>query len=386
MHFSAVSVNDALYAQKLYFKHMKPAYKVWIEIRKKAVKNNVATFRAVLGAKTKLYAVVKSNAYGHGLTLFSGLADACGVDGFCVDSVVEGAKLRVHGILKPILVLGYTLPGLFSEAKKHGIAITVSSKESLAAILKAGDDAPNFHIKIDTGMHRQGLQPEEVPGVIRRLYKLKAKSSFTGLYTHFAMAKNRKDTAFTDRQLAAFRSACASFEQEGFSGLMRHASATGGALLGEKYHMDMARIGIGLYGIWPSAELERQLGKKIVLHPALSLHSVISEKKTVAKGEGVGYDMTEVMKKPTDIAIVPVGYWHGIPRTASSVGSAHVGPSAARIVGRVSMDMIMIDVTGIPCRVGSEAVISPVSLAQAMGASPYEVVTRINPLIHKAVI
>ena len=370
---------------------MKPAYKVWIEISRKAVRKNVAIFRAVLGTKTALYAVVKSNAYGHGLTLFAGLADACGVDGFCVDSVVEGAKLRAHGIAKPILVLGYALPALFPEAKKHGIAITVSSKESLAAILKAGDDAPDFHIKIDTGMHRQGFQLEEIPSVIRslqkltKLRKLKAQGPFVGLYTHFAMAKNREDTAFTDRQFAAFRSACASFEQAGFSGLVRHASATGGALLGEKYHMDMARIGIGLYGIWPSAELERQLGKKIVLCPALSLHSVISEKKTVAKGEGVGYDMTEVMKKPTDIAIVPVGYWHGIPRAASSVAIVRVGLSAARIVGRVSMDMVMIDVTGIPSRVGSEVVISPVSLAHAMGASPYEVVTRINPLIHKTV-
>ena len=364
---------------------MRPPYKVWIEISRAAVRKNIRAFRGLLGKGTKLYSVVKSNAYGHGLTVFALLADAAGVDGFCVDSAVEGAKLRAHGITKPILVLGYTLPALFSEAVRRDITITISSKESLAALIAMKGERPRFHIKIDTGMHRQGFQPSEIPSVIRSLYKLKAKSYFTGLYTHFAMAKNRKDASFTDRQHAAFMSACAAFDAAGFSGLMRHASATGGAMLGQRFHMDMARVGIGLYGIWPSPELERQLGGEIVLHPALSLHSLISEKKTVGKGEGVGYDMTEVMKRDTDIAIVPIGYWHGIPRAASSVGYFTVAGRPARIVGRVSMDMTMIDVTGIPCRVGTEVVIPIVPLAHAMDASSYEVVTRINPLIHKIV-
>ena len=106
----------------------------------------------------------------------------------------------------------------------------------------------------------------------------------------------------------------------------------------------------------------------------------------MAKGEGVGYDMTEIMKKPTSIAIVPVGYWHGIPRAASSVGSFSVGVRRARIVGRVSMDMTAIDVTGIPCRAGTEIIVMPVEFARSMDASPYEIVTRLNPLIHKTVV
>ncbi len=370
---------------------MLPQYKVWIEIKKLAVKKNIATFRGLLSKKTQLYAVVKSNAYGHGLTEFSALANEYAVDGFCVDSVVEGVKLRGHGIIKPILVLGYTLSALFSEAQKHSITITISSKESLAAMIAMKGERPQFHIEIDSGMHRQGFQLAELPIVIRslnklmKLWKLKAKNPLVGIYTHFAMAKDREDTLVTDRQFMVFNKACQVFEVAGCTGLLRHASATGGTLLGEKFHMDMVRVGIGLYGIWPSVELERQLGKEMTLCPVLSLHSIVSEKKTVAKGEGVGYDMTEVMQKPTDIAIVPVGYWHGIPRAASSVGCVQVGKYTARIIGRVSMDMITIDVTDVPCHVGTEVVISPVELSQAMNASPYEVVTRINPLIYKVV-
>ena len=365
---------------------MRPAYKVWIEVRRSAVRANIRTFRSLLRKKTKLYAVVKSNAYGHGLLQFSGIADVCGVDGFCVDSVVEGMKLRAHGITKPILVLGYTLPGLYSLAAKNGIAITISNKESLIAWQKA-KAKPQFHIKIDTGMHRQGFQFGEVGGFLPKIMnsKLEIRNYLKGIYTHFAMAKNRRDMAFTKEQYVRFEAAHILFEKAGFSGLMRHASATGGTLLGPAFHADMVRVGIGLYGIWPSDELERQLSATVALRPVLFLHSVVSEVKIVAKGEGIGYDLTERMKKDGTIAIVPIGYWHGIPRAASSVGTVVIGKKRARIIGRVSMDMVSIDVTGIPCRVGSRVTIVPSDLAREMNASPYEVVTRLNPLIHKTI-
>ncbi len=362
-----------------------PVYKVWIELKKDAVRKNIRTFRALLGKKTKLYAVVKSNAYGHGLVQFSAIADEYGVDGFCVDSVVEGVKLRIHGIAKPILVLGYTLPGLYGHAAKHDITITISNRESFIAWQKA-KAKPCFHIKIDTGMHRQGFQLGEIKEIIRlmKLKKLKAES-FTGIYTHFAMAKNRRDMAFTNEQYSQFERACELFVDAGFSGFMRHASATGGTLLSPVFHADMVRVGIGLYGIWPSSELERQLSGNVTLHPVLSLHSIVSEIKAVAKGEGIGYDLTERMKRSAMVAIVPIGYWHGIPRAASSLGTVTIGKKKARILGRVSMDMIVIDVTGMPVRAGSETVIIPSELAKEILASPYEVVTRLNPLIHKAI-
>ena len=301
------------------------------------------------------------------------------VDGFCVDSVEEGVKLRTHGITKPILVLGYTLPALYVVAAKNNIIVTLSSRESLAAWSKA-KPKPQFHLKMDTGMHRQGFQIRELKAVVEKTQKYTM-----GVYTHFAMAKNRDDKVFTQKQFFIFQEACAILEKLGFKNLMRHASATGGTLLGKEFHADLVRVGIGLYGIWPSAELESQLCKKIKLVPALGLHSVISEIKTITKGEGVGYDLTERVTRDTKIAVIPVGYWHGIPRAASSLGFVWVGKHKAKIIGRVSMDMIVVDVTHFPCKVGTGVHIVPLELARAIDASPYEVITRINPLIHKVI-
>lgn len=364
---------------------MERKYKVWLTVSKSAVRKNISAFRGLLGKKIKLYAVVKSNAYGHGLLQFSVIADK-GVDGFCVDSVVEGVKLRTHGITKPILVLGYTLPSLYAVAAKNNITVTISNKESLVAWGKA-KTKPQFHLKIDTGMHRQGFYLNELEKLIKgfMIHDSGFRKALTGVYTHFAMAKNRDDKAFTQKQFVVFQEACGILEKAGFTNLVRHASATGGTLLGKEFHADLVRVGIGLYGIWPSEELERQLGKKISLTPALTLHSVISELKTVKKGEGIGYDLTERVPRDTKIVVIPLGYWHGIPRAVSSVGWVWVGKSKARIIGRVSMDMVTVDVTGIPCKVGTEIRIAPLALARAMNASPYEVITRINPLIHKVV-
>lgn len=358
---------------------------MWLEISEGAVRKNIRTFRRLLDKKTALYAVVKSNAYGHGLMQFSAITDSAGVDGFCVDSVIEGVKLRASGITKPVLVLGYTVPALYATAAKNGITVTVSNTEALVA-WSAAKARPRFHIKIDSGMHRQGFQLPDIPALLKRLARLDAGKSLTGTYTHFAMAKNAADTAFTEKQFAVFKEVCALFEKADFTNLVRHASATGGTLLGKDFHMDMARVGIGLYGIWPSAELEAQLGKKIILAPVLRLHSLISEIKKIKKGEGVGYDLAERVPRDTKLAVIPIGYWHGIPRAASSVGRVWIGKRQARIIGRVSMDMAVVDVTGIPCRVGTEISISPIELARSIDASPYEVITRINPLIHKEVV
>lgn len=375
-------------------RNIEPKYKVWIELDQKAVRHNVSEFRKILKQETKLYSVVKSNAYGHGLVIFSKLADAAGVDGFCVDSVIEGVKLRDEGITKPILVLGYTLPALYETAADRGIIVTISNAEAFGA-WTASERKPKFHIKIDTGMHRQGFQPDELEELIGRIKRQPfdfaqgenpSKGIFGGLFTHFAMAKDREDTAFTEQQFKKFEEARTMFKEGGFEGLMYHASASGGTLLGQKFHADMVRVGIGLYGLFPSEELERQAAGDIVLKPVSSLNAVVSEVKTVKMGEGVGYDLTERLHRDSRLAIVPIGYWHGMPRDASSKGFVHIGGASARIVGRVSMDMIVVEVTDIPCEVGSLVRIMPAELARAIGASPYEVITRLNPLIHKDVV
>ncbi len=375
--------------------------KTWIEIGQKAIQSNFKAIKPLLQPKTKLWAVVKSNAYGHGLSLFSKIADQIGVDGFCVDSVVEGVKLREEGIKKPILVLGPTFKNLLKDAEENKITITVSSFDGLEEIAKS-KYKPEFHLKIDTGMHRQGFYVEELKKVLQRVSSIHAyrqagkyqvSSILTGVYTHFASAKDVNYPTFTEQQFAEFQKAVKVLEKSGFKNLIKHAAATGGALINPKYHLDAVRIGIGFYGLYPSMELAIQL-PKINLKPILSWHALVSEIKNLKPGDYVGYDLIERVNKATKMAVIPIGYWHGYPRALSGIGEVLIGGKKARLLGRVSMDMIVVDITGIKCRRGSKATligkqgsseITAYDVARQLGASYYELLTRINPLIERIV-
>lgn len=367
-------------------------FKTWIEISKAAIQHNLKTFRKLIGSNTKLFAVVKSNAYGHGLVVFSKLADSFGVDGFCVDSVIEGARLREEGIEKPILVLGPTFKNLLKIAAENEITITVSGLEALRE-LKDSNFRPDFHLKIDSGMRRQGFYTKDLPAALKMM-DAELKANCTGVYTHFASAKDINYPTFTDGQFSEFKKAIQVLEKAGMKNLVRHASATGGTLINKKYHLDAVRVGIGLYGLWPSTELGIQ-AEKIKLEPVLSWHSLIGEVKEIEAGDYVGYDMTERVSKKSKIAVVPIGYWHGYPRSLSGVGEVLVDGKRAKLLGRVSMDMIVVDVTGIPTKRGGSVVLigrqrsaemSAYEVARrAGGSSYYELLTRINPLIERIV-
>ncbi len=372
---------------------MKMHLKTWVEIRKRALENNIKTIRRILAPKTRLWSVVKSNAYGHGLTEFAQTA-APFVDGFCVDSVPEGLKLRENGITKPILVLGPTLPGLLKDAAENSITVSISNTDALNN-LRAGKLIPQFHIKIDTGMHRQGFYTAELPAAIRIIKSDKRISGkLTGLFTHFASAKDINYPTYTEMQFADFQKAAERFKKAGFNNLLRHAAATGGTMLDKKYHLDAVRIGIGLYGLWPSKELQIQK-KQLKFRPVLSWHALISEIKLLKKGDYVGYDLAERVSGPTKIAIIPIGYWHGFPRILSNgQGEVLIRGTRARILGRVSMDLIVVNANGIACKVGDRATLigtqkneelSAFDVAQKCGTVHYEFVTRINPLIYRRI-
>lgn len=407
----------------------KGSFRTWVEINKSAVSKNIVTFRKLIGSKVKLWAVVKSNAYGHGLVQFSKLAEKFKIDGFCVDSFIEALRLRKEGIKKPILVLGPTLAELAKDAASKDITLSISNFEILKHLSQT-KNPPKFHIKIDTGMSRQGFFLEDIPKVIKFLnlqsttYNLSPRLS--GLYTHFASAKDLNYPTYTDRQFYQFQKAVKLFEKAGLSGgksaggknLVKHVAATGGAMISPKYHLDAVRVGIGLYGLWPAKELEIQLGNKIYPHtkwgsfsnnggspyprsgvgvnlkPVLGWKTIISEIKNIPAGQFVGYDLVERVTRPTKIAVLPIGYWHGLPRALSSVGEVLINGRRAKILGRVSMDLTVVDVTGIKCQVGSIATvigkdgqdeITAFELAQKSGTSLYEIVTRLNPLMERVI-
>ncbi|OHA79865.1 MAG: alanine racemase [Candidatus Yonathbacteria bacterium RIFCSPHIGHO2_01_FULL_44_41] len=365
--------------------------RTWIEIDTKAIHANYRAFRKLVPKNVQIMGIVKSNAYGHNLTEFALELEKIGIDMLAVDSLVEAFALRKSGVKKPILVLGYTLPEMFVKALRKKIHLTISSIDGLQTFLKT----PNtrqipIHLKIDTGMHRQGFLLREVPQVLKILKENKVQVA--GLYTHFASAKDVNNRVFTESQIAEFVVWRTALRSTGFS-LIAHACATGGVFGFRDAHFDMVRIGAGLYGFWTADEIKRVFNGSFSLSPALSWKTIISEIKEIPAGSGIGYDLTHKTAHVMRIAVCPVGYWHGYPRLLSSNADVLVRGARAKVLGRVSMDMIVVDVTQIPrVKVGDEVVLIGFSgkeeilaseLAERSGTSAYEILTRLNPLMKR---
>ncbi len=376
-------------------KKLRVGLRTWIEIDKKAIKNNYDQFRGLIPKACKLCAVVKSNAYGHGLVDFSKEVSKLGVDFLAVDSVVEARTLQEEEVKTPILVLGYTLPEMILVASQKNISLTISHFEGLKSLLKnLGDHKIKIHIKIDSGMHRQGFFEKDIKKVIDFLKKNSEKIEVEGLYTHFAAAKNPAFPERTKKQIVVFKKWVEAFKSAGLKPII-HASATSGSILFSEAHFDMVRVGIGMYGLWPSRETKEFAKRKLNLKPVLSWKTIVSEVKTLPAGEAIGYDFTEELKKSSTVAILPIGYWHGYPRDFSGIGEILIHGKKAKVLGRVSMDMIVVDVEDLLVKVGDEAVIigksgkeylSAEEIVSVVDGSYYEFITQINPLIKKIYI
>lgn len=366
--------------------------RTWIEIDKKALQKNYDQFRKIIDKKCQLMAIVKSNAYGHGIRGYSESLDKIGVDWFGVDSFLEARTLRDHGIKKPILVLGYTLPCHFAEAIEKNISLTISNFDSINALEEIkSDQCLKIHLKIDTGMHRQGFMLAELDETLG-VFKDNKNLCLEGVYSHFAAAKNPAFPTETKKQLAVFKQALTKINQAGFSPL-RHIAATGGTIIFPESHFDMVRIGIGLMGLWPSDETKSAFEQDFSLTPALTWKTLVSEIKTVKKGEGIGYNLIEKPRQDIRIAILPVGYWHGYRRALSSVGHVLIGGKRCRVLGMVSMDMVTVDVSAVAdVKIGdtvillgrdSKEIVPAEELALYSGTCNYEIITQLNPLIQR---
>lgn len=381
----------------------KDVYKTWVEISENAVKHNIAEFKKIIGPKTKLMAVIKSNAYGHGLLEFSKLADKFGINWFGADALSEALKLRKRGIKKPILVLGYTRNCRFKEAAENNISVTIYNTSDLYYCLKNKKyfkkNPLKIHLKIDTGMHRQGIYPENLPAFLKELKKNPALI-IAGIYTHFASAKDIADSHYTKKQLEKFKKAVKILESAGIKNAIKHAAATGAAVLYPESRFDMVRIGIGLYGLWPSKEAELQhnqiVGRQIHLKPVLTWKTIVAQVKNAKKGGFIGYDLSEQIFKDSKIAILPIGYWHGYDRGFSGIADILINGKRCKVLGRVSMDMTVVNATNAgKIKIENEAVllgkrgdneITADELAQKIETTPYEIVTRVNPQIPRMVV
>ncbi|MEJ2154294.1 MAG: alanine racemase [Desulfobacteraceae bacterium] len=372
---------------------------IWAEIDLTAIAHNVKELRRLIGDKVQLMVAVKANAYGHGAVEVARAALESGADQLGVARVEEGIALRRAGIEAPILILGYTLTENASYLMEYRLMPTLYSLENARAFSAAAAAAGQsiaFHIKVDSGMGRLGVpcdalqldlvqNPAEEIKAILRLPGL----DFQGLCTHFATA-DHGDKTFANRQFKRFQALVAELEADGVEIPVKHAANSGAIIDMPETHLDMARAGISLYGLNPSDEVD--LGR-IDLRPALTLKARIIHLKTVPAGTRISYGGTWQPSFATTIATIPVGYGDGYSRRLSNQGQMLVNGKRAPIVGRVCMDLTMLDVGHIEnVRMGDEAVligrqgeaeISADEIAGLLGTINYEVVTALMARVER---
>lgn len=374
-------------------------YKSWVEISKKALFHNVRVFRHAVGKNVKLAAVVKANAYGHGLPeIVSLLRDK--VDVLAVDNIDEALTIRGIDKKVPVLVLGYTtLANLFLPIE-NDISFVVYNMESLRKIVSLKmEKLAKIHLKIETGLNRQGIQERDLPTFLKFIKSHKKSFFLEGVYTHYANIEDTLDSTFAMRQLENFREAIAAVRYKGFNPRFIHSAASAGTLLYPETYFSMIRLGIGLYGLWPSNETKLALSikkKSITLEPVMTWKSIVAQLKSVERGESVGYGRTWYASRKGKIAVIPIGYSDGYDRKLSNSGRIIIGNSCAPVIGRVAMNMIVVDVTDIGnVKIEDEVIligrkgrilVSAEDIAQKIGTINYEVVARINPLLPRIVV
>ncbi len=370
---------------------MKNNPRTWIEIDKDNLIGNIRVLRSSISKKTEFMAVVKANAYGHGLKEFvSVLKNEKSVNWFAVFDETDALIIRKY-TKKPILVLRSTPVGFWDKAIKNKVDITISTLSQLEALAKWKGKKPQIHIKLDTGLGRQGFtlaDQEKIISIIKNTKGLKV----AGLYTHFSGMESKEFDKYSKKQFDELK-----LWQKKLSSIGQkpkiHASATSGALKSIVEETDIARFGIGLYGLWPGDEIKYNFRDKFQLKPVLSWKVTISEVKKVPKGSFIAYDCTYKTARDSKVALLPVGYWDGVPRSLSSKGFAIVNGVRVPIIGRVMMNMCVLDVTNVSkVQEGDTATligkdknveITADEFARLADTINYEVVTRINPLIRR---
>lgn len=317
----------------------------WAEVDLDAIAYNARLLKDCAGSGCELTVAVKANAYGHGAIPVSRAALAGGASRLAVSRTEEGIELRRAGFDAPILLLGYTLPGESDAIVHWNLTPTVNSKSqgrALSDAATAQGKALPIHVKVDTGMSRYGLLPDEALEFVRFLGELPGLV-LEGLYTHFAVA-DLSDKVFTRYQFATFRDVVERLEASGFSFPLKHVSNSAATIDLPEMALDMVRCGIALYGLRPSAEV----GPAVALRPALTLKSRVARVRTLPAGASISYGRTYVTEEPTRVALIPAGYGDGYHRILSNQGAVLIRGKRAPTLGRVCMDQFVVNVSDIP--------------------------------------
>ena len=373
---------------------------VWIELNREAPDHNLKELRKGLRRGSILCAVVKANAYGHGVKQMVPLFDSA--DWFAVNSLEEGIELRELGEKRPVLVLGHVPLADLGKAVRHNLDLTVYNRETLEALagLKLGDTGPaRLHLKVETGTGRQGVLPEQIRGLVEQLQSVPG-AQLVGVSTHFANIEDTLNHDYAQSQLDKFQRALEVLDGLKVKPQYIHTAATAAAILFDKTHFNLVRAGIGIYGLWPSREtyLSTLLGHRPVpdLRPVLAWKTRIVQIKQLPEGSYIGYGCTYRATRPIRVGVLPVGYADGYDRKLGNTAYVLIRGKRAPVIGRICMNLTMVDISDIPQagleeevvllgRDGEER-ISAETMAEWAGTINYEVVTRISSFLPRKVV
>lgn len=354
-----------------------------VEVDLNAIGNNLLVIRKKLDAETKIIGVVKGNAYGHGLIETARAIWTAGAEIMAVASLDEAVELRVGKIRAPILVLGYIEPSEYRRLIDFDITLTLSDLESarkLSFEAKKLNKWARVQVKVDTGMSRYGFSINEIVENFQEVSNLE-HIKIEGIYSHFADAS---DADFSRGQIREFQNVLFQFQKNRMSPPMAHMAATEGIFRYSEAHFEAVRVGLGLYGYYGF----EYPGDELI--PALTLKSKIAQIKRVGIGQSVGYKRTFTAKAPMKIAVVPIGYADGYPRALSNIAEVIIDGKRVKVVGRICMNALMADVTGIKVGQGDDVILIGSTgsvkvyadeIAKWADTNPHEIISRISPTL-----
>lgn len=359
-----------------------------LRINLKSLRKNIIAHKQVLPEGTKLMAMMKASGYGSGLDKMVQFVDGYGVDYFGVAFVDEGVAVRNAGIAKPIMVMN-TEEDNYEACINHRLEPAIFDFQQLddfisECIYQGVYDYP-IHLKIDTGMRRLGFEPDQL-GAVLEIIQSQPEVRIKSVYSHLAESDNLRDRRFTEHQIRQFALAVNKIRQVIDYPFEQHILNSPGIENYPTVDFSMARLGIGMYGISANPSFKRKL------EPVISWYSVVSQVKRVAAGQSVGYSRSYYCKTDTIVAVVPVGYADGLRRSLSNgAGYLTINGTKCPIIGKVCMDMVMVDATNAKVKVGDEAeIIGPncplEKMAELLGTIPYEVMTSISERVHKVYV
>ncbi len=318
----------------------------WVEINLDHIAHNISQFKAIAGSETEIMAVVKADGYGHGAVAVATVAISAGASSLAVAFVEEGIDLRRSGITAPILLLGYTDPLQFSSLLDFNLIPTVFGYDTAlqySALAAAKGVTLPIHLKVDTGMGRVGLLPDEAVEVIARIYRLPGLQTL-GFFTHLAAAET-EDGIYTAEQIKLFNRIIERCGEKGVTFNIIHAANSAASINCHDSYYNLMRLGLAMYGLYPSPELRNG---PVKLRQAMSFKSRVVLVKKMPPGSSISYGCTYRTTGEALIATIPVGYADGYSRLLSNKGQVLIRGQRAPVVGAICMDHLMADVTEIP--------------------------------------